>query len=51
MTNGSIVDEVDFIKAAEILEAGKDLKREKLDAEFYKHLELNKKEFDNVFIQ
>ncbi|HII16662.1 TPA: helicase [Candidatus Woesearchaeota archaeon] len=51
MTNGSIVDEVDFIKAAEILEAGKDLKREKLDAEFYKHLELNKKEFDCVFIQ
>ncbi|MCG2718701.1 MAG: phospholipase D-like domain-containing protein [Nanoarchaeota archaeon] len=51
MTNGSIVDEVDFIKAAEILESEKELKREKLDAEFYKHLELNKKEFDAVFIQ
>ena len=51
MTNGSIVDEIDFIKAAEILESKKELKREKLDAEFYKHLELNKKEFDAVFIQ
>lgn len=50
MTNGNIVEEVDFLKAAEILKSEKDLKREKLDAEFYKHLESNKKEFNAVFM-
>lgn len=51
MTNRGIVDEIDFIKAVKLLESEKELKREKLDAEFYKHLELNKKEFDAVFTQ
>ena len=50
MTNGNIVEEVDFLKTAEILKSEKDLKREKLDAEFYKHLESNKKEFNAVFM-
>ena len=49
-TNGNIAEEVDFFKAAEILEADQNTKKEKLDAEFYKHLEANKKEFDAVFI-
>lgn len=49
-TNGNIVEEVDFFKAAEILKADANTKKEKLDAEFYKHLEANKKEFDAVFI-
>jgi len=49
-TNGNIVEEVDFFKAAEILKADENTKKEKLDAEFYKHLEANKKEFDAVFI-
>ncbi len=48
-TNGG-VEEVDFSKAAEILKADKNTKREKLDAEFYKRLDVNKKEFDNVFV-
>ena len=49
-TNGEdTVEEVDFFKAAEILEADPNTKKEKLDAEFYKHLEANKKEFDAVF--
>ncbi len=45
------VEEVDFFRAAEILEADPNTKhvRGKLDAEFYKHLETNKKEFDAVF--
>ena len=45
------VEEVDFFRAAEILEADPNTKRVrgKLDAEFYKHLETNKKEFDAVF--
>ena len=51
MTNRGIAGEIDFVKAAKLLESEKELKREKLDAEFYKHLELNKKEFDAVFIQ
>lgn len=51
MTNGSTVDEVDFLKAAEILESLKDIKKEKLDTEFYKYLELNKKAFDAVFTE
>lgn len=50
MTNGNIIEEVDFLKASEILKSEKDLKREKLDAEFYKHLESNKKEFNAVFM-
>ncbi len=45
------VEEVPFFRAAEILEADPNTKqvRGKLDAEFYKHLETNKKEFDAVF--
>jgi len=46
---GANVEEVDFFKAAEILEAMKSTKREKLEPEFYKLLELNKKEFNAVF--
>lgn len=49
-TNGNIVEEVDFFKAAEILKADANTKKEKLDAEFYKYLEANKKEFEAVFI-
>ncbi len=49
--NGNLVDEVDFFRAAEILKADTNTKKEKLDAEFYKHLEVNKKEFDAVFIE
>lgn len=49
-TNGKVVEEVDFLKGAEILNADENTKKEKLDAEFYKHLEANKKEFDAVFI-
>jgi len=50
-TKGLSVDEVDFLTAAEILKANKNTKREKLEAEFYKHLESNKKEFDAVFTE
>lgn len=49
MTNGMSVDEVDFFKAAEILEASSSTKRETLKPEFYKYLESNKKEFEKVF--
>lgn len=49
MANGGIAEEVDFFNAAKILESEKDLEKEKLDAEFYKHLESNKKGFDAVF--
>ncbi len=50
-TKGDSVEEVDFLKAAEILEAEKNMKREKLGKDFYKHLEANKKEFDAIFTE
>jgi superfamily II DNA/RNA helicase len=49
-TNGDTVNEVDFFKVAEILKADLNTKKDKLDAQFYKYLEVNKKEFDAVFI-
>lgn len=51
LCKGNNIEEVDFFKAAEILKADKDTRKEKLDAEFYKHLEANKKEFDAVFAE
>ena len=48
--NGNTVEEVDFFRAAEILKADENTKKEKLAAEFYTYLEANKKEFDRVFI-
>ncbi|MEA3343978.1 MAG: helicase-related protein, partial [archaeon] len=50
-TKGNSVDELDFFTAAEILKADKRTKREKLEPEFYRHLELNKKEFNTVFTE
>ena len=50
-TKGNSVDELDFFTAAEILKADKKTKGAKLEPEFYKHLELNKKEFNAVFIE
>ena len=50
MNKNSAIEEVDFFQAAQILEAQKTTKREKLEAEFYKHLEENKKEFNAVFM-
>jgi len=49
ITKGNSVEEVDFAEAAEILESQKNAKGEKLDAKFYKYLEKNKHEFDEVF--
>ncbi len=51
MNKGDSIEEVDFFNAAEILEADKKTKREKLEPEFYKYLEQNKKEFNAVFIE
>ena len=51
MNTGKNIEEVDFFNAAEILEADKKTKREKLNPEFYKHLEENKKEFNAVFME
>ncbi len=51
ITKGSNVEEIDFENAAKILEVSKNEKKEKLDAEFYKGLDRNKKEFDEVFIK
>lgn len=50
MTDGGSIDEVDFFKAAEILEANTSTKRETLKPEFYQYLESNKKEFEKVFV-
>lgn len=47
---GNYAEEVDFLKAAEILMTEEGTKREKLDPEFYKYLESNKKAFENVFV-
>jgi len=49
--SGICSEEIDFNTAAKILEAGNDTKREKIEPEFYKHLEFNKKEFADVFIK
>ena len=49
-TKGNSVEEVDFFKAAKILEAQENTKRESLKKDFYKHLEMNKKEFNAVFV-
>lgn len=51
MNAGDKIDEVDFFQAAEILESERSLKREKLEADFYKFLEQNKKEFNAVFME
>ncbi|MEL7669405.1 helicase-related protein [Methanobacterium sp.] len=50
MTHENIAKELDFIEAAQILEVEENIEAEKIDAEFYKHLELNKKGFESVFI-
>jgi len=47
--NSDSIEELDFFNAAEILETDVNTKKEKLDPEFYKYLETNKKEFDAVF--
>lgn len=47
-TKGKLVQEVDFFTAANILEAQKNTKREKLGPDFYKHLECNKKAFNEI---
>ncbi|MDW7726783.1 MAG: helicase-related protein [Candidatus Methanoperedens sp.] len=49
--SGICSEEIDFERAAEIFEAGIDTKREKIEPGFYKHLDLNKKEFADVFIR
>ena len=49
MNKGNTIEEVDFFRAAQTLEAQKTTTREKLEAEFYKYLEENKKEFNVVF--
>lgn len=51
MNNGSAIDEVDFFKAAEILNSQSSVNKEKLSPEFYKYLEENKKAFDDFFIK
>lgn len=50
INNGRTIDEVDFFKAAEILEAKENTKKEELGKDFYEYLGTNKKEFDNVFV-
>jgi superfamily II DNA/RNA helicase len=49
-TKGNLIEEVDFFRAAEILEAKNNLKKEKLQKDFYKYLEMNKKSFESIFI-
>ncbi|TMS41017.1 MAG: helicase [Methanobacterium sp.] len=41
--------ELDFLEAAEILESKPEVPSLKITAEFYKHLNINKKEFESVF--
>ena len=38
-----------FMRLLEILELDKNTKAEKIDADFYNHLNINKKEFEAVF--
>ena len=47
-TNGESVQEVDFLTAANTLKAQKNTKKERLGADFYEHLERNKKAFNVV---
>jgi len=49
ITSGDSVKEVDFFEAARILETDIKTKKENLGKDFYKLLELNKKEFNAVF--
>ena len=49
-TRLNFVEELDFFRAAEILEAEKNTKKENLQKDFYKQLEINKKEFNDVFL-
>jgi len=51
LANKNTIEEIDFDKAAEILKSDKEIKREKINTDFYDYLKLNKKEFDAVFIQ
>ena len=48
---GILSEEVDFDTAAKIFESAIDTKQEKIEPEFYIHLEFNKKEFADVFIK
>jgi superfamily II DNA/RNA helicase len=47
-TKGEIVQEVDFFTAANVLKAQKNTKKERLQPDFYEHLERNKKAFNEV---
>ena len=47
-TKGEAVQEVDFFTAANIFEAQKNTKKEKLQPDFYEHLERNKKAFNEI---
>jgi len=49
ITNGNIAEELDFLETAGTLEVEKDTKAEKIDAEFYNHLDINKRQFEAVF--
>ena len=42
-------EELDFLEAALILEVDPETKSERIDPEFYDHLDLNKEAFDSVF--
>lgn len=48
-TNGSSVDEIDFLKAADILKADRGTRKEFIFPEFYEYLEKNKMAFASVF--
>jgi superfamily II DNA/RNA helicase len=48
-TEGNAPVELDFFQAAGILKADKNTKKEMVGADYYKFLEGNKKEFDQVF--
>lgn len=49
LNNGDQVEEIDFFKAASILEADKKTKKGILDSNFYEYLKFNKKEFESIF--
>ncbi|MFW5871559.1 MAG: helicase-related protein [bacterium] len=48
--NGSFIDEIDFGKAVELLNAKQSEKKIRLEPQFYKLLEENKKEFSDFFV-
>jgi len=48
--NGAFINEIDFEKAVELLKSSPSDKKQKLEPEFYKLLEENKKEFNEFFI-